>query len=108
MVGERNAVAGNCVECWQRVIDPSEQPVSPLVTYHEDDVVGRLAGGIRARRLAFLSPREGIPENHDEAHACRQLPTVFEEFPFHARYPPADHSIRSIRSSSIRLFRVNR
>ena len=67
MVAKRDAVAGNRIDAWQRIIVAGEQPVCPLVTNHEDDVVWRLAG-FCPNRLTLLSLRESFPEDRDQAH----------------------------------------
>jgi hypothetical protein len=47
-------VTGNRIDAWQRIIAPGKEPVCPLVTNHEDDVVWRLRV-LRANRLTGWS-----------------------------------------------------
>ena len=58
MVAERDAVTGNRIDGWQRIIFPGDQPVTPLVTDHEDDVVCRLFGARENRLTAGKSQRD--------------------------------------------------
>src|SRR5262249_50521068 len=85
MVAERDAVTGNRIDAWQRIIIPGKQPVCPLVANHEDDVVWRLAG-FGPNRLTLLSLREGIPKDRHQVHDCQQSQAAVEEFLFHVAY----------------------
>ena len=89
MVLERDPVAGNRIDTWQSIIRPRKQPVGPLVNDQENDVVRRLAAGVRANRSAFLSLQDATSERHHQAHACQQSQAVVQEFPFHVRPPGA-------------------
>jgi hypothetical protein len=62
MVQEPDAMTGNRVGGWQRIIGCGKKPVSHLVNDDEDDVVGRLASGPRAWHLVFWSLRCGISQ----------------------------------------------
>ena len=67
MVLERDAVAGNRIDTRQSVVRPREQPVGLLVDNQEHDVVGRLANGVGASLLTFLSLQVGTSHNHHQA-----------------------------------------
>ena len=86
MVAERDAVTGNRLYAWQRIIVVGEQMIRSLVNDHEDDVIRRLAG-LRSNRLTLLSLRDGMPENHYQAHGCQQSQAAVEESLFHGGYP---------------------
>jgi hypothetical protein len=67
MVPELDPVAGNGIEGRSRVVSPREQPVSQLVNDQEDDVVRRLANGVGASLLTFLSLQVGTSDKHYQA-----------------------------------------
>jgi len=88
MVAERDAVTGNRINGWQRIIFPGEQPVTSLVTDHEDDVVCWLSS-VSENRFTFfslawgipLSLRDGTPESHHQTHNCQRSQAAAAEFP---------------------------
>src|SRR5215468_7658329 len=85
MILERDAVAGNRIETRQSIVRPRKQPVGPLVNDQENDVVRRLAAGVRANRSAFLSLQDATSEHDHQAHECQESQATAEELPFHVR-----------------------
>jgi hypothetical protein len=85
VVAERDPSASYHVKARQRVAGSRKQTVAHLVNNQEDNVVGRLAAGVRMSWAILGSLRDGNPKTHYHNYAYEQGQAVVAEGSIHLR-----------------------